>query len=89
MNNKELSLEFVKEYKKCRESGVPEEIAVLAVLDDLADWKDQHPTKGMWKSVKVIDWLRENIYNRVYECGDRLAFPTADFLNALEKAMEE
>jgi len=41
------------------------------------------------ESVKVIDWLRENIYNRVYECGDSLAFPTADFLNALEKAMEK
>lgn len=38
---------------------------------------------------KAIEWLRENIYNRVYECGDKLGFPTADFLADFKKAMEE
>ncbi len=38
---------------------------------------------------KACEWLKENIYHRVYECGDRLGFPTADFLNDFRKAMEE
>ena len=38
---------------------------------------------------KACEWLRENIYHRVYECGDRLGYPTADFLKDFHKAMEE
>ena len=38
---------------------------------------------------KACEWLRENIYHRVYECGDRLGFPTADFIKDFRKAMEE
>lgn len=38
---------------------------------------------------KACEWLRENIYHRVYECGDRLGYPTADFLKDFRKAMEE
>lgn len=37
---------------------------------------------------KVCEWLRENIYHRVYECGDRLGYPTADFLKDFRKAMQ-
>lgn len=37
---------------------------------------------------KACEWLRENIYHRVYECGDRLGYPTADFLKDFRKAME-
>lgn len=36
---------------------------------------------------KACDWLKENIYHRVYECGDRLGFPTADFIKDFRKAM--
>ena len=38
---------------------------------------------------KACEWLRENIYHRVYECGDKLGYPTADFLKCFRKAMEE
>ena len=38
---------------------------------------------------KACEWLRENIYHRVYECGDRLGYPTADFLKDFRRAMEE
>jgi len=38
---------------------------------------------------KACEWLKENIYHRVYECGDRLGYPTADFLKDFRKAMEE
>jgi len=38
---------------------------------------------------KACEWLKENIYHRVYECGDRLGYPTADFLKDFRKAMGE
>lgn len=37
---------------------------------------------------KACEWMRENIYHRVYECGDRLGYPTADFLKDFRRAME-
>lgn len=57
MNNSDLSLDFLKECQKCRENGVPNDMAILAALQDLADWKDQHPRKGLWDSEKVITWI--------------------------------
>lgn len=36
----------------------------------------------------ACEWLKENIYHRVYECGDRLGFPTADFIEDFRKAMQ-
>lgn len=36
---------------------------------------------------RACEWLKENIYHRVYECGDRLGFPTADFIKDFRKAM--
>lgn len=38
---------------------------------------------------KSCEWLRENIYQRVYKEGDSLGFPTAVFLEDFRKAMEE
>lgn len=38
---------------------------------------------------KACEWLKENIYHRVYECGDRLGFPTADFIKDFRKSMEK
>ena len=29
---------------------------------------------------KAVEWLKENIYQRVYKQGDCLGFPTAEFL---------
>lgn len=37
---------------------------------------------------KACEWLKYNIYHRVYECGDRLGFPTAEFLKDFRKYME-
>lgn len=37
---------------------------------------------------KACEWLKYNIYHRVYECGDRLGFPTADFVKDFKKYME-
>ena len=38
---------------------------------------------------KACEWLKENIYNRVYKCNDGLSFPTATFLADFKKAMED
>ena len=59
-DNAQLALEFTKEFNECVEKQVPKESAVLAVLHDLADWKDQHPREGLWDSKKVIEWLALN-----------------------------
>lgn len=60
MNNSDLSLDFLKKCQKCRENGVPNDMAILAALQDLADWKDQHPRKGLWDAEKVKQFLRDN-----------------------------
>lgn len=38
---------------------------------------------------KACEWLKENIYHRVYKCNDCLGFPTAAFLEEFKKAMED
>ena len=59
------------------------------VKEALAEFKiNFEGMKQRWLS-DACEWLRENIYHRVYECGDRLGYPTADFLNDFRKAMEE
>lgn len=37
---------------------------------------------------KACEWLKENIYQRVYKQGDSLGFPTAEFLEGFKKAMK-
>ena len=37
---------------------------------------------------KACEWLKDNIYHRVYECGDRLGFPTAEFIDEFRKYMK-
>ena len=37
---------------------------------------------------KACEWLKDNIYHRVYECGDRLGFPTANFINEFMNYMK-
>jgi len=37
---------------------------------------------------KAAEWLKENIYQRVYKQGDSLGFPTAEFLEEFKKAMK-
>lgn len=86
-DNAQLALEFTKEFNKCIEKQVPKETAVLAVLHDLADWKDQHPRKGLWDGEKVIAWLKENIgeYYMTNEFEEYFDCMYED----LRKAMEE
>ena len=40
-NNLDLSLEFLKKCQDLREKKVPEDVAILATLQDLADLKDK------------------------------------------------
>lgn len=48
-----------------------------------ANWQKQQTIR------KSCEWLKENIYQRVYKEGDSLGFPTAVFLEDFRKAMEE
>ena len=48
-----------------------------------AQWQKEQDTN------KACEWLKENIYNRVYKCNDGLGFPTAAFLEEFKKAMED
>lgn len=90
MNNSDLSLEFLKKCQKCRESGVNGEMAILAALHDLADYKDQHPREGLWDSEKVIKWLQDNADSYTwYNEFEGESGMTDDFIEDLQKAMED
>lgn len=60
MNNGDLAMEFLKTCQKCRETGVPNDMAILAALHDLADWKDAHPSKGVVMVEDVSNWIEEH-----------------------------
>lgn len=62
MNNAELSMEFLKKCQKCRESGVPNDMAILAALQDLADWKDAHPSEKLVSVDNVYRCLVERFF---------------------------
>ena len=61
-NNLNLALDFLKKCQKCEKSGVPKDNAILAALQDLANYKDQHPKGELWSKEKVIEWIRNNFY---------------------------
>lgn len=88
MNNSDLSLEFLKKCQKCRENGVPNDMAILAALQDLADYKDQHPKKGFWDEQKVITWLQDNADSYTwYDEFEGESGMTDNFIEDLRKAM--
>lgn len=63
MNNKDLSLEFVKKYQECRKKGVPEDCAILAVLHDLAEYKDaQYEHQSVIAHVNTYENVGEESY---------------------------
>ena len=62
MDNAELSMEFLKKCQKCRETGVPNDMAILAVLHDLADWKDAHLSEEFFSVDKVYKYLVERCF---------------------------
>lgn len=39
--NSDISIEFIKKYQECRKSGISEDVAILAALHDLSDYKDK------------------------------------------------
>lgn len=84
-DNAQLALEFTKEFNECIEKQVPKECAALAALQDLADWKDKHPRKGLWDANKVLAWISQNIES--YCKLDAKNFN--NLLFDLEKAMED
>lgn len=86
-DNAQLALEFTKEFNECIEKQVPKETAVLAVLHDLADWKDQHPRKGLWDSEKVIEWLNAVDFSK-YVKGFKICY-VERLKEDLIKAMED
>ena len=64
-------------------------------LEDNVTWakerifkKDVEYTRTDAFIEKACEWLKDNIYHRVYECGDRLGFPTANFIGDFKKYME-
>ena len=63
MNNADLALEFLKKCQECRNKGVPNDMAILAVLHDLADWKDKEWSE---KSQKAYVNTYENYDNTSY-----------------------
>lgn len=62
MNNGDLAMEFLKRCQKCRETGVPNDMAILAALHDLADWKDAHPSEGLVSVDAVYMYLVERCF---------------------------
>ena len=87
MTDKEVRAIAIKEvtYADMIAIGATEEIATVA------SWKARCAFEASWDCAvdKACEWLRENLYHRVYECGDRLGYPTADFLKDFRKAMED
>lgn len=64
-------------------------------LEDNATWckdkifeKDVEYTRTDAFIEKACEWLKENIYYRVYKCGDELGFPTYEFIESFRKAMK-
>lgn len=90
MNNSDLSLDFLKKCQKCRENGVPNDMAILAALQDIADWKDQHPRKGLWDAEKVCKFLYEKVIDITYlnEDNTNEHYDKDEFIDDLRKAME-
>ena len=77
------NLEYIRQRQ---EHGVNDPYMITEIDEAFAAGFD----KGYQYAVdKACEWLRENIYHRVYECGDRLGYPTADFLKDFRKAMED
>lgn len=90
-SNKDLE-EVAKEYVKencilpedCNDGDNPYyEECTATVFKDGAKWQKEQTIN------KACEWLKENIYNRVYKCNDGLGFPTAAFLEEFKKAMED
>ena len=75
--------EISAKYGNSKVFPTEEECVAYNTAIEMAKWADHTMIE------KAIEWLRENIYNRVYECGDKLGFPTADFIEDFKKAMEE
>lgn len=89
-DNAQLALEFTKEFNECIEKQVPKESAVLAVLHDLADWKDQHPREGLWDAEKVCKVFKDYMLKERF-FDNRLERTTIidNVVHDLRKAMEE
>lgn len=67
MNNAELSLEFLKKCQECRENGVPNDMAILAVLHDIADYKDKEWTEELQKTKRLEEICEQ--YTKAYGCN--------------------
>ncbi len=97
--NLALSEERFNEHfvKKSKTRDEEQDEALVKYLDECGETQDSDLCCGFidgWDKAdetmidKACEWLKENIYHRVYECGDRLGFPTADFIKDFRKAMK-
>jgi len=67
MNNADLSLEFLKKCQECRENGVPNDMAILAALHDIADYKDKEWTEKLQETKKLEEICER--YTKAYGCN--------------------
>lgn len=58
--NEQLALKIAEELSEGREFEC-DSLDIYKGAMKMADWKDQHPRKGLWDSDRVIAWLKEHI----------------------------
>lgn len=85
MNNGDLVMEFLKKCQKCRETGVPNDMAILAALHDLADWKDAHPSKDMVRVEDAYNWIEQHASDYV----GRSEYMASDFREFMKHKNDE
>lgn len=71
----------------------PSDIAYSAAIE-MADWKDQHPKKGLWDAEKVCKYLEEHASNFMGLENDeegelQTVFYQKGLVDNLRKAMED
>lgn len=85
--NEQLALKIAEELSEGREFKC-DSLDIYKGAMKMADWKDQHPRKGLWDSEKVIEWLKEYTDDYFVRDTDDSWLREDDFIRDLRKAME-
>ena len=83
INNLFVDANDLQTVRHCNGSPVDKRYYFEDIARHFAQWQKEQTIN------KACEWLKENIYNRVYKCNDGLGFPTAAFLAEFKKAMED